>query len=64
MEKIKFFFNPSSVALIGSTEKEKAVGRVILENLLEAKDKCRIYPVNPKREKIFGMKCYPDIFPT
>ncbi len=61
MEKIKFFFNPSSVALIGSTEKEKAVGRVILENLLEAKDKCRIYPVNPKREKIFGMKCYPDI---
>lgn len=61
MEKIKPFFNPSSVALIGSTEKEKAVGRVILENLLEAKDKCRIYSVNPKREKIFDMKCYPDI---
>jgi len=61
VEKIKPFFNPSSVALIGSTEKEKAVGRVILENLLEAKDKCRIYSVNPKREKIFDMKCYPDI---
>jgi len=61
VEKIKFFFSPSSVALIGSTEKEKAVGRVILENLLETKDKCRIYPVNPKREKVFEMKCYPDI---
>jgi len=61
MESIKPFFNPRSIALIGATEKEASAGRVILENLLLARDKRRIYPVNPKRESVLDMKCYPQI---
>ncbi|MBA7626219.1 Peptidyl-lysine N-acetyltransferase Pat [subsurface metagenome] len=61
MERIKSFFNPGSVALIGATDREGAVGRIVLENLLVAKDKRKIYPINPGREKIFDMKCYPNI---
>ena len=30
MEKIKLFFEPQSVALIGATDRENAVGRTVL----------------------------------
>lgn len=61
MEKIKLFFDPSSVALVGATDREGAVGRTVLENLLLAGDKRKVYPVNPNREKIFDLKCYPSL---
>jgi len=61
MKNIDSFFNPRSVALIGATDRAGSVGRIILDNLLLARDKRQIYPVNPKREKILDIKCYPDI---
>ncbi len=61
MESMKLFFNPSSVVVVGATDKAGSPGRTILENLLMAKDKRRTYPVNPKREEIFDIKCYPSI---
>ena len=61
MEKVKLFFNPKSVAIVGATDRERAVGRIILENLLLAKDTRKIHPVNPNREKVFDIKCYPKI---
>jgi len=61
MENISLFFNPGSVALVGAREKEGTVGRSVLENLLLAKDKRKIYPVNPNREKLLDIECYPDI---
>ena len=61
MEGMRLFFEPSSVALVGATEREGAVGRIVLDNLLLAKDKRKIYPVNPNREKILDAKCYPNI---
>jgi len=64
MERVELFFNPSSVALAGATDREGSAGRAILENLLLAKDKRKIYPVNPNREKVFDIKCYPNISST
>ena len=61
MEKIRLFFDPSSVALVGATDKKGSVGRIVLDNLLLAKDKRKVYPVNPNREKIFDIKCYPNL---
>ncbi len=61
MERLKLFFNPESIALIGATDREGTVGKIILENLLLAKDKRKIYPVNPNREKVLDTKCYPKI---
>jgi len=61
MEGMRLFFEPSSVALVGAMEREGAVGRIVLDNLLLAKDKRKIYPVNPNREKILDAKCYPNI---
>lgn len=53
-------FNPESIALIGASEREGSVGRAIMDNLLSSK-KIKVFPVNPKREKVSGIKCYPDI---
>ena len=61
MDRIAAFFNAKSVALIGATDKEGATGRVILENILISKDKRKIYPVNPRREKVLELKCYPNV---
>ena len=60
MGHIRTMFNPKTVALIGASEKPGAVGRTILENLLTSKER-RIYPVNPQRESMLGVTCYPSI---
>jgi acetyltransferase len=54
-------FAPSSVALIGATEKEGSVGRTILRNLISSPFGGTVYPVNPKRPNVLGIKAYPDI---
>jgi len=61
MEKMKLFFEPKSVALVGATDRKGTVGQVVLQNLLLAKEKRKVYPVNPNRELILDMKCYPAL---
>jgi len=51
---------PKTVALIGATEREGSIGRAIMENLLLSKDR-KIFPVNPNRNEVLGVRCYPDI---
>jgi len=53
-------FDPKTIALIGATEKEGAVGRTILDNLLWSKER-RIFPVNPHMSKVLDVECYPVI---
>lgn len=61
MHTLKELFDPRSVALIGASEREGSVGRTVLENLLGAKDRRKIFPVNPKAEIVLGQKSYPHI---
>jgi acetyltransferase len=53
-------FDPKTMALIGATEKEGAIGRTILENLLRSKER-KIFPVNPHLGKVLGVESYPVI---
>ena len=53
------FFAPASVAVIGATEANPSVGRTILANLASFGGK--IYPVNPRRDRVLGLKAYPAI---
>ena len=55
------FFHPRSIAVIGATEKEGSVGRTILWNLLSSPFGGTVYPVNPTRPAILGVKAYPSI---
>ncbi|RMF76252.1 MAG: GNAT family N-acetyltransferase [Chloroflexi bacterium] len=54
-------FAPQSVAVIGATEKENSVGRTILWNLISSPFGGTVYPVNPKRDSVLGIKAYPSI---
>jgi acetyltransferase len=55
------FFHPKNVAVIGATEAPHSVGRSILSNLKDAPFPGAIYPVNPKHDKLLGLRCYPNI---
>jgi acetyltransferase len=55
------FFSPRSVALIGATETMGSVGRTILRNLITTPFGGAVYPINPKRPNVLGLKAYPKI---
>ncbi|MBN2060572.1 MAG: CoA-binding protein [Deltaproteobacteria bacterium] len=60
VEQIKQIFNAESVALVGATDKDGSFGRLFLEGMRDAG--CRkLYPINPKREDILGIKAYSSI---
>lgn len=54
-------FTPKNVAVIGATEKIGSVGRTILWNLISSPFGGTVFPVNPKRPSILGIKAYPNI---
>ena len=54
-------FAPKSVAVIGATETSGSVGRTIVWNLISSTFGGTIYPVNPKRPSILGIKAYPSL---
>ena len=57
---IDHFFHPNGVAIIGATDNPAKGGYHILRNTL-AGYKGRVYPVNPRYEKIQGTRCYPNV---
>ena len=54
-------FAPKSVAVIGATETIGSVGRTLVWNLMSSSFGGTIYPVNPKRPSILGIKAYPSL---
>lgn len=58
---LKSVFEPSSVAVIGASEREFSVGEQVLRNIREGGFTGEIYPVNPKYKMVQGLKCYPSI---
>lgn len=54
-------FAPQSVAVIGATDREGSVGRTILWNLMSNSFGGTIFPVNPKRSSVLGIKAYPSV---
>ncbi|MBZ5648384.1 MAG: bifunctional acetate--CoA ligase family protein/GNAT family N-acetyltransferase [Acidobacteriia bacterium] len=54
-------FAPRSVAVIGATEKAGTVGRAVLWNLITSPFGGSVFPVNPNRPHVLGIKSYPGI---
>jgi acetyltransferase len=52
---------PASVALVGATEREGALGRLVWQNLAAGGLHGTLSAVNPKHASIFGQPCYPRI---
>ncbi len=54
-------FTPQSVAVVGATEKAGSVGRTVLWNLISSPFGGTVFPINPKRPNILGLKAYPSL---
>ncbi len=61
IKKLDSIFKPKRIALIGVSNKPDSVGGITLRNLVGGGYNGVVYPVNPKREAVFGIPCYPDV---
>lgn len=52
--------NPQKVCVVGASEKE-GFGGDTCRNIIKYMDLSRVYFVNPKRDSVFGVKCYKSI---
>src|SRR4030066_2249282 len=54
-------FNPQSVAVIGASDNPGKLGSHVMRSLTEGKYPGKIFPVNPGRDEIMGIKTYPSL---
>lgn len=54
-------FNPRSIAVIGASDDEGSVGRALMRNLLELGFEGKIYPINIRKNEVFGIKAYATV---
>src|SRR5690349_17031370 len=60
-QPLDVFFSPRTVAVVGATENAGSVGRTLLWNLVTSPFGGTVYPVNPKRASVLGVKAYPSV---
>ena len=60
-EGLARFFTPASIAVVGASRNPQKLGYVLLDNLQRARYQGRLYPVNPRAERILGLTCYPAV---
>ena len=60
MASIHKMLNPRSIAIVGATPRMQYGGR-FLGAALKAKDRVRVYAVNPRYDEIMGVKSYPSV---
>ncbi|HUB82552.1 MAG TPA: bifunctional acetate--CoA ligase family protein/GNAT family N-acetyltransferase [Bryobacteraceae bacterium] len=60
-QPLDVFFSPKNVAVIGATETANTVGRTLMWNLVTSPFGGTVYPVNPKRPSVLGVKAYQSI---
>lgn len=61
-QRLDALFWPQTVAVIGAKDTPGSVGRTIMLNLLgQTTFSGKVYPINPKRDEVFGLKVFPSI---
>lgn len=61
---LKTLLNPRSVAVIGASEDQSKFGGRLYKTLLQHQYAGAVYPINPGRDSLFGLKTYPGIAAT
>ena len=54
-------FYPETIAVIGASSKPEKIGHAILKNIVDYGYKGKIYPINPDKEDIIGLKTLPNV---
>ena len=58
------FFAPQTVAVVGASERAGSVGRTLLWNLISSPFGGTVFPINPKKASVLGIKAYARIADT
>ncbi|MFC1737757.1 acetate--CoA ligase alpha subunit [Planctomycetota bacterium] len=61
LKDIESLMNPSSVAVVGATDRSGSVGQAVFGNILSGGFQGSLYPVNPKAKVVQGVKAYANI---
>ncbi|HID17850.1 TPA: hypothetical protein EYP26_06130 [Candidatus Bathyarchaeota archaeon] len=59
--KLEAILNPKSIAVIGVSRQPGSVGHETLRNIIESGFPGKVYPVNPRADKLLGLKCYHEV---
>lgn len=59
--RLEPLLNPRSIAMIGASGNPGRIGGMPLELLTRFGFEGGIYPVNPKYQEVFGLRCWPEI---
>lgn len=59
--QIDRLLRPKSVAVVGASDRHGALGATLLNNLVQYEFDGEIYPVNPKRDELQGLKVYHSV---
>lgn len=59
MNNINNFFYPKTIAIVGASDHPDKVGGILMKKAVESK--CKIIPINPSHDSLFGKKCYKSI---
>ena len=61
LEGIEAIFNPGSVAVIGASDNPGKLGFHVMKSLTQGRYTGKIYPVNPGKDEILGIKTCPSL---
>lgn len=59
-ERLEQLFHPKTIALVGASETTDKMGGSILRLLIDS-GAAKVFPVNPKRDELMGLKCYHSV---
>ena len=63
-KKLEKLFNPNTIAVIGATNNKGTVGYSLMKNMIGNGYEGIVYPINPKRRSVQGVKAYPSVSKT
>lgn len=57
----KDIFECDIIAVVGASDNEQKIGNILFKNAIGDKKKHKVFPINNRREYVFGEKTYPSI---
>lgn len=61
VEELNYIFKPRSIAVIGASDTFRKWGYLMVERPLKTGFRGAIYPINPQKKEILGLRAYPSI---
>lgn len=60
-DDLRRLFYPKSIAVLGATDSGGKLGYNVMRNLLSHQFEGRLYPINPRKGSVLGIRAYPSI---